>query len=43
MLRSLSLLLLAGPALAADWKPAAAPLMTKWGKAITADTTPWAE
>lgn len=44
MLRSLSLLLLAtGPALAADWKPAPAPLMTKWGKAITADKTPWAE
>lgn len=31
------------PAFAADWKPAAAPLMTKWGKQITADKTPWAE
>ncbi len=36
-------LLLAVPAFAADWKPAPAPLMTKWGKAITADKTPWAE
>ncbi len=45
MLRSLSvlLLLLASPVLAADWKPAAAPLMTKWGKAISPDKTPWAE
>jgi hypothetical protein len=32
-----------GPAFAADWKPAPAPLMTKWGKQITADKTPWAE
>ncbi len=36
-------LLLAVPAFAADWKPASAPLMTKWGKQITADKTPWAE
>ncbi len=36
-------LLLAVPAFAADWKPAPAPLMTKWGKQITADKTPWAE
>ena len=33
----------AGALAAADWKPAQAPLMTKWGKAITADKTPWAE
>lgn len=39
----LSLLLLALPAFAADWKPAPTPLMTKWGKQITADKTPWAE
>ncbi|MEO2089159.1 MAG: sugar-binding domain-containing protein [Gemmataceae bacterium] len=31
------------PAFAADWKPASAPLMTRWGKQITADKTPWAE
>jgi hypothetical protein len=40
---SLLALLLALPAFAADWKPAAAPLMTKWGKQITAEKTPWAE
>lgn len=40
---SLLALLLALPAFAADWKPAPAPLMTKWGKKITADKTPWAE
>jgi hypothetical protein len=40
---SLLALLLAVPAFAADWKPAPAPLMTKWGKQITADKTPWAE
>ena len=28
-------LLLAGPAPAADWKPADAPLMTRWGKQVT--------
>lgn len=39
----LSLLFAAVPAFAADWKPAPAPLMTKWGKQITADKTPWAE
>ncbi|MCU0705128.1 MAG: beta-galactosidase [Fimbriiglobus sp.] len=43
-MRSLSLLLfMALPAIAADWKPAPTPLMTKWGKQITADKTPWAE
>lgn len=36
-------LLVVGPLFAADWKPAPAPLMTKWGKQITADKTPWAE
>jgi hypothetical protein len=29
------LLLFAGSAFAADWKPAPSPLMTKWGKAVT--------
>jgi len=44
MLRLLVLALVAaGPALAADWKPAPAPLMTRWGKAISPDKTPWAE
>ena len=28
---------------AADWKPAPAPLMTRWGKQVSADKTPWAE
>ncbi len=42
-LLSLFALLVAVPAFAADWKPAPAPLMTKWGKQITADKTPWAE
>ncbi len=35
--------LLVAAAPAADWKPAPAPLMTRWGKAITADRTPWPE
>ncbi len=39
----LAILLLFGTASAADWKPAATPLMTKWGKQITPDKTPWAE
>lgn len=39
----LFVLLVGLPAVAADWKPAPAPLMTKWGKQITADKTPWAE
>lgn len=46
MPRTLRVLLLAAfalPAPAADWKPAPAPLMTKWGKQISADKTPWAE
>jgi hypothetical protein len=46
MPRSLFALLVAilgVPLFAADWKPAPAPLMTKWGKQITADKTPWAE
>lgn len=46
MLRTLSpllVLLAALPITAADWKPAPTPLMTKWGKQITADKTPWAE
>jgi hypothetical protein len=38
----ISVLLLALPAVAADWKPAPAPLMTKWGKQISPDKTPWA-
>ncbi len=42
---ALTLLLAAssGTAVAADWKPAAAPLMTKWGKKISADKQPWPE
>ena len=39
----LAIFLLIGNASAADWKPAATPLMTKWGKQITPDKTPWAE
>ena len=39
----LAIFLLFGTASAADWKPAASPLMTKWGKQITPDKTPWAE
>lgn len=41
----LALLLAAasGSAFAADWKPAASPLMTKWGKQISADKQPWPE
>jgi hypothetical protein len=38
-----ALVLAAGPALAADWKPAPVPLMTKWGKQISADKQPWPE
>ncbi len=40
---SLLALLLVAPAFAADWKPAPVPLMTKWGKQITADKQPWPE
>lgn len=40
---SLLALLAAAPAFAADWKPAPVPLMTKWGKQITADKQPWPE
>ncbi|MBX3399385.1 MAG: beta-galactosidase [Gemmataceae bacterium] len=43
MRSSLVALLFAGVASAADWKPAATPLMTKWGKQITPDKTPWNE
>lgn len=39
----LTIFAVGGPLFADDWKPAAAPLMTKWGKQITADKTPWAE
>jgi Glycosyl hydrolases family 2, sugar binding domain/Glycosyl hydrolases family 2/Glycosyl hydrolases family 2, TIM barrel domain len=39
----LALILLICDSSAADWKPAPSPLMTKWGKQITADKTPWAE
>ncbi|HKB03424.1 MAG TPA: glycoside hydrolase family 2 TIM barrel-domain containing protein [Gemmataceae bacterium] len=35
-------LLAALPALAADWKPAPAPLMTRWGKAVTPENA-WKE
>jgi beta-galactosidase/beta-glucuronidase len=41
-LLALSAVLLLGTATtAADWKPAPAPLMTKWGKQVTADKQPW--
>lgn len=40
---SLFALLVVSPAFAADWKPAPTPLMTKWGKQITADKQPWPE
>ncbi len=43
MRSSLVALFFAGIASAADWKPAPSPLMTKWGKQITPDKTPWAE
>ncbi|MBL8866612.1 MAG: beta-galactosidase [Planctomycetia bacterium] len=43
MRSSLVALLFAGVASAADWKPAPSPLMTKWGKQITPDKTPWNE
>lgn len=43
MRSSLVALLFAGIASAADWKPAPSPLMTKWGKQITPDKTPWNE
>jgi hypothetical protein len=39
----LTLLLATLPAAAADWKPAPAPLMTRWGKQISADKQPWPE
>lgn len=39
----LSVLLFASLLTAADWKPAPTPLMTRWGKAISADRQPWAE
>ncbi len=31
------------PVFAQEWKPAATPLMTKWGKVITPEKTPWNE
>ena len=43
MRSSLLALLLVSTASAADWKPAATPLMTKWGKQISPDKTPWKE
>jgi len=41
-LASLLFLAAAGSAFAADWKPAAAPLMTKWGKKVTPENA-WQE
>jgi Glycosyl hydrolases family 2, sugar binding domain/Glycosyl hydrolases family 2/Glycosyl hydrolases family 2, TIM barrel domain len=35
ILIAFTLLAIGCPAFAADWKPAASPLMTKWGKAVT--------
>ena len=43
MRSSLIALLFASVTSAADWKPAATPLMTKWGKQISPDKTPWNE
>src|SRR5437667_6562631 len=42
LLVSLGLLLVTAAAAAAQWKPAAAPLMTKWGKQVTPDNV-WKE
>ncbi|MDB5310066.1 MAG: uidA [Gemmataceae bacterium] len=39
---ALSLFILSDSALAADWKPAPTPLMTKWGKQVTPETA-WTE
>lgn len=36
-------LMLASSVAAADWKPAPTPLMTKWGRQIAPDKTPWSE
>src|SRR5205809_7320911 len=41
-LTALALFLLPVTAFAADWKPAPAPLMTKWGKAVTPENA-WKE
>ena len=41
-LASLLFLIPVGSTLAADWKPAAAPLMTKWGKKLTPESA-WQE
>ena len=37
-----TLVILPTAAFAADWKPAPAPLMTKWGKAVTPENA-WKE
>jgi hypothetical protein len=42
LLASLLFLVAAGSAFAADWKPATAPLMTKWGKKVTPENA-WQE
>src|SRR5688572_16897298 len=39
---ALSLFVFSATSFAADWKPAATPLMTKWGKAVTPDNA-WKE
>jgi hypothetical protein len=39
----LSVFLLPWPLQAADWQPAPTPLMTRWGKAIRSEVTPWRE
>jgi len=41
-LAAVGLFLLSTTAIAADWKPAATPLMTKWGKRVTPDNA-WRE
>ena len=39
---AIALFTLAAPSPAADWKPADAPLMTRWGKQVTPENA-WAE
>src|SRR5687768_13369601 len=42
LLSCLVMFAISSAALAADWKPAAAPLMTKWGKKVTPENA-WKE
>jgi hypothetical protein len=43
LLLALALAASSGTAFAADWRPAAAPLMTKWGKQVSPARMPWTE